>query len=126
VVLINEHGQYLLHKDKEAITPKYLQKTPSYSNPLFTKVLAGKEGSETYKDPIDHKIYLAGFAPLKSIGWGALVQHDRRTVLEPIGKLKRDLARNFWIAMISAGILISAMWVALQWTLRRSARREGI
>jgi hypothetical protein len=126
VVLINEHGQYLLHKDMEAITPRYLEKTPRYTNPVFQEVLAGKEGSETYKDPIDHKTYLAGYAPLKSIGWGALVQHDRHAALEPIAKLKRDLAWNFWIAMISAGVLISAMWIALLWTLRRSARKEGV
>jgi serine/threonine protein kinase len=126
VVLINEHGQYILHKNLEAITPKYLVAPPRFSNEVFQEVLAGKEGSKTYKDPIDHKTYLAGFAPLRSIGWGALVQHDRRSALQPIGKLKRDLARNFWIAMISAGVLISALWGGLLWTLRRSARREGI
>jgi serine/threonine protein kinase len=126
VALINERGQYLLHKDKQAITPKYLEETPRYSNPVFHEVLGGKEGSKSYKDPIDHKTYLAGYAPLKTIGWGALVQHDRHAALEPISKLKRDLARNFWIAMISAGVLISAMWIGLLWTLRRSARQDGV
>ena len=126
VVLINERGQYILHRDKNAITPKYLENPPHYDIDVFQKVLAGKDGSETYKDPIDHKTYLAGFAPLRSIGWGALVQHDRHAALESVNMLKRELTRTFWIAMICAGVLISGLWIALMWTLRRSAHKEGV
>lgn len=122
VALINDNGQYLRHRDWEAIKPKQGEISRQFDSPVIREVLAGKEGSSSHEDPLDGTTYFTAYAPLPRIGWGTLIQHDRDAALQPINTLKESLQRFFWIGLVAGALLLSLLWGALIVTLRHSAR----
>ena len=81
-----------------------------------------EEGSTEYVDPIDNRTYLASYAPLRRIGWGALVQHDRAAALAPVEELRGQLRVVGLILLLGVPLVVSGMWGWLLWALRRKDR----
>ena len=92
---------------------------PTWDSPTIREVLGGKKGATVYQDPVDGRTYLAGYAPLPKIGWGALVQHDYEAALQPIEELKSQMVRIGWITLAAVGLITSGLWGWLIWMLRR-------
>jgi hypothetical protein len=73
-------------------------------------------------DPIDGETYLASYAPLPQVGWGALVQHERKAALGPVADLASQLRVVGIALLIGVPLLVSSVWGWLVWTLRRKDR----
>jgi len=111
--LHNDRVPDLLPRDR---APEALPADSPVFRPLPAGKVAGADGH--YFDPIDHKEYLAGFAPLKKRDWRVIVQFDRATTLEP----SRALARWMRFAGLAALILGGLFVVVLYWLLHRTLR----
>jgi hypothetical protein len=73
-------------------------------------------------DPIDGRVYLASWAPLRQVGWGALVQHERSAALRPIDDLRAQLIYVGVGLLLGVPLLLTGLWSWLMWTLRRKER----
>jgi len=98
------------------------EKPPTWSSPTFDAALR-EEGSHPYHlDPIDpdpDRLYLASYAPLKQVGWAALVQHERSAALKPIDDLRTQLLYLGVALVVGVPLLVSGLWALLIWALRR-------
>jgi hypothetical protein len=126
VVLVNDHGQVLLHRDARALTPPADRPPPSHTgHPIYQRLLRDREaGSDTYTDPVDGGDYLVSFAPFTGrqapeARWGALVQHDRREALRPVENLRERMRLVGALALGVAALLTFGLWGWLIRTLRR-------
>jgi hypothetical protein len=77
-----------------------------------------------HRDPVDDKVYLAGYAPMKNpeIGWVALVQHERAAALQPVEKLQRAMWLTSLKTLGIACVLMAVLWGGFLWTMRRAER----
>ncbi|MCI0458532.1 MAG: protein kinase [Gemmataceae bacterium] len=122
-VLVDRHGYCLRHPNEARIRPRPDENPTRWFAPDFVEKALTKEGStDRHTDPIDGKEYLAGYHPLKEIGWGAIVQHERATALKPIDDLRAQLMRVGATLVLSILLLLSALWGWLIWNLRRKDR----
>ncbi|HYT89122.1 MAG TPA: serine/threonine protein kinase [Gemmataceae bacterium] len=121
-VLIDSRGHCLRHNETKRITPPAGQNPPKWSSETFEAALR-EEGSHPYHlDPIDpdpERLYLASYAPLKQVGWAALVQHERSAALKPIDDLKTQLLYLGVALVVGVPLLVSGLWALLIWALRR-------
>jgi serine/threonine protein kinase len=128
VVLFNHRGHCLLHPDGAAM----VKRIPEDANPepidpaLRHHLCDGPHDSDVlpdYHDPLDGKVYLAGYARLPRSGWVAVVQRERQSALEPIEDLRRWLR---WLGLVTLVVVIglmSCLWGWLIWWLRRQEVR---
>jgi serine/threonine protein kinase len=127
-VLVDQRRYCLRHQDQQSILAA-IQRAPGQQPRKlgFDRVAeqvaqapAGRIGD--YIDPVDHRSYLAGYARTSDpeIGWIALVQHDREAALQPIANLRSRLIHYGVMLLVVAGLLTSALWGWLFWTLRRT------
>jgi hypothetical protein len=121
-VLIDHRGYCLRHGDDEEILAGPDPNPPRWHCPTFDEALSREGSTREYEDPIDHRTYLAGYAPLKTLGWAALVQHDRQAALRPVAELKRQMLLLGLVMLVTVSLLLSALWGWLIWTLRRKDR----
>jgi hypothetical protein len=123
-VLFDHRYHCLLHDRQDRITPRPDQNPPRWDCSTYREVIEKTQAGQTvsYRDPVDQKEYLAGFAPLPRIGWGVIVQHNRERVLDQIASVTYRLMRIGRGALLGAGVLISALWGWQFWTLRRVQR----
>jgi hypothetical protein len=120
-VLVDSRGHCLLHGDESQISPEADQPPPRWSSPVFDAAVR-EAGTAVYRDPVDGCTYLAGYAPLRSFPWGAIVQHERRTAMEPIAELKSRMLLLGGVMLLTVTVLLSALWGWLIWSLRRKER----
>ncbi|WP_406699595.1 serine/threonine protein kinase [Singulisphaera sp. Ch08] len=123
-VLFDSRYHGLLHNRQDRISPRPDENPPVWPCPIYRNVIENQESGHTlsYRDPVDQKVYLAGYASLPRIGWGVIVQHDRERVLDQIASVTYRLMRLSRVAFIAAGVLISALWGWQFWTLRHVQR----
>ncbi|SIN77395.1 Serine/threonine protein kinase [Singulisphaera sp. GP187] len=123
-VLFDNRYHCLLHNRQDRVTARPNQNPPIWPCPIYRNVIENEESGHTlsYRDPVDHKVYLAGYASLPRIGWGVVVQHDRERVLDQIAAVTHRLMRISRVAFLAAGVLISALWGWQFWTLRHVQR----
>jgi hypothetical protein len=123
-VLVDDRYHCVLHDRQDRVRPALDRNPPVWQSPIYRELIERKRSGQTlsYRDPVDGKVYLAGFAPLESMGWGVIVQHDRERVLEQIAAVTYRLMRIGRVALVAAGLLISALWGWQFWTLRRVQR----
>jgi hypothetical protein len=127
-VLIDKNGYCLRHKESERIKPPVQkpgekpQNPPKWQSKTFEDALR-EEGTEAeHRDPIDddpERTYLASYAPLRQVGWAALVQHERSAALKPIDALKTQLLYLGVALVVGVPLLVAGLWALLIWTLRR-------
>jgi hypothetical protein len=119
--LFDGRGHCVLHRDPSfAPTERGPRQflTPQEQQSLFPDA----EGQlRSYTDPVDGKVYLAGYARLSPrLGWVAVVQHGRGQAIAPIEQLRARLTLIGVITFALVACLISGLWVWLFWTLRRA------
>jgi serine/threonine protein kinase len=127
-VLLDQRLYCLRHNDQKSILGAIDRKVRQQPQKLgFTQVAEQVDQSpagriDGYIDPVDHKPYLAGYARTTDldIGWIAVVQHDREKSLQPIADLRSGLIHYGLVLLIVAGLITSALWGWLFWTLRRT------
>jgi hypothetical protein len=127
-VLLDQRLYCLRHKEQQGILGAIKREAGQQPQKLgFAQVAeqvdqapAGRIGD--YTDPVDHRPYLVGYARTNDpdIGWIAVVQHDREAALQPIADLRSRLIHYGLGLLIAAGLLTSALWGWLFWTLRRT------
>jgi hypothetical protein len=121
-VLVDRHGHCLRHPEEGQIVPPRDRNPRRWSSPTWVRAL-GKEGvTDRHTDPINGSVYLASHHPLREIGWGAIVQHERQTALEPVDRLREQLLRVGAALLLTVLLLLSALWGWLIWNLRRKDR----
>jgi hypothetical protein len=121
-VLVDGRGHCLRHHEETRILPGPDQNPPRWSSPTFLAARHEEGSTPAYEDPIDHRTYLAGYAPLPELGWGALVQHERKAALQPIADLKRQMFFIGLLMLFAVAVLVSGLWGWLIWTIRRKDR----
>jgi hypothetical protein len=121
-VLVDGRGHCLRHREDARIKAGPDQNPPKWSSPTFLAALQEEGSTPAYEDPIDHRTYLAGYAPLPRLGWGALVQHEREPALKSIADLKKQMIFIGIFMLVTVSVLVSALWGWLIWTLRRKER----
>lgn len=125
-VLLNDHLHCVQHPNpadpSSMMTPEPDINPPRWESPLFQTAISGPAGTATYTDPVDHRKYLAGYAPMKRIGWGAIVQHEHEAAMQPLAQLRIHTWRHEWVALLVGGVLVSSMWGLLLWAMRREER----
>jgi hypothetical protein len=119
------HG--LEHHQRDRIRPRPQQPAPTWEPaPTLRDALAESSRGTlpAYRDPVDGRDYLAGYAQVEDprIGWVVLVQHDREAVLTPLRKLDTRLDSIRWQAYIMATVVTVGLWGWLFWLLRRQGR----
>jgi hypothetical protein len=122
-VLVNEQRHCVEHPDpedpKDMLMPELEANPVSWDCPTFDAAIHGPAGSTVYTDPVDQRRYLAGYAPLSHLGWGALVQHEYERATAPITALKTKTVRLAVGGFGAAGLLVSGLFGVLLWTVRR-------
>jgi hypothetical protein len=128
VLLLNRHRQVVLHTGVGRLALPADRDPDPAEGPLFERLGRGEDGVMTdHVDPLDHKTYVAGFAPVPpsddrqapwTTGWGVVVQSDRAEVLGPIDGLRAWLHKAGLIALGAVGLLTSGLWAWLVWRLR--------
>jgi hypothetical protein len=121
-VLVNERGQCLRHREEERIMPGPDQLPRGWACPTYRDAVRVEGDTAEYDDPVDGRTYLAGYAPLRQLGWGALVQHERGPALKPIADLRRQMLFLGGVMLVLVSLLVSGLWGWLLWTLRRKER----
>ncbi len=124
-VLVNEHRHLLYHglHNDEVLNRVPFEHAPE-PLPGGLSVFKGLNGQLTggdahFVDPLDHKEYLAGFAPLKTRDWRVIVQYNREETLQP----SRHLARLMRYAGLVAASVAVLFVLGLYWLLQRTMRR---
>jgi hypothetical protein len=121
-VLVDGRGHCLRHPEEERILPKPDANPTRWQSPEFDKALRAAGSSAAHLDPIDGRVYLAGYAPLPQVGWAALVQHERDAALLPVENLKRQLIFVGLVLLVGVPLLLGGLWILLLWALRRKER----
>lgn len=105
------HRPRLRERARRVITPE--EEARLFATPLGT--------IPRYRDPVDHKEYLAGYVRMSEagLGWIVLVQHDREQVLRPIQDLRDRLSWVGWESFAVTSVLIGGLWGWLYWMVRR-------
>jgi hypothetical protein len=121
-VLVDSQGHCLLHQEESRIQPQVEQPPPRWSSPVYEAAVRREGTTPLYEDPVDGRTYLAGYAPLRSFRWGAIVQHERDAALRPIAELKSRMLLLGGIMLLTVAALLSALWGWLIWSLHRKER----
>ncbi|HJT75749.1 MAG TPA: serine/threonine protein kinase [Gemmataceae bacterium] len=129
VIILDRQGHYLLHPHMDLSLPpdeddrhKGSLKSWLGASPLYAKLLTARQaGVQEYTDPVDHRTYRAGYAPLADDpGWGVVVCHEPEQVEQLQGTFRRSgVVPKILIAVIVQGVLVAALWVWLWRMLRR-------
>jgi eukaryotic-like serine/threonine-protein kinase len=123
-VLVDKRGYCLRHREKGRIMPAGDGDPPTWDSWVFRAALDAEDSTPAHTDPVDGRVYLASYAPLPRVGWGALVQHERAAALRPIEDLKRQLILVGVALLVGVPLLLTGLWSCLIWTLRRKERIE--
>jgi serine/threonine protein kinase len=124
IVLLNERCHCLQHRAVERIRLEPGKNPRAWDCATYQDLLVHRqEGGKTYVDPVDAGTYVAGFAPLRKLGWGLLVQHERAALERDVAELQGRVNRHSWITMATFILLTAGVWGFLIWTLRRE---EGL
>jgi hypothetical protein len=121
-VLVDRQGHCLLHRDENQIQPEPDQPPRRWSSPVFEAAVHEEGTTSFYEDPVDGRTYLAAYTPLRSLGWGAIVQDERGPALKPIADLKNRMLLLGGLMLLTVTALLSALWGWLIWSLRRKER----
>jgi hypothetical protein len=135
VVLLNERGHCLLHRERKRIEPAANVNPTDWRGecPLYEQALRERrDGKAIYRDPIDGKEYLAGYAPFPERGergagapWVALVQQERASVLRPLDDLRGHRRIRLGLSLSAGGLMLAALWGWLFLAGRGHAPREA-
>lgn len=143
-VIVNERGQYLLHRKENDGNADWL--TPlqeghvllglKEDDDIFKAIQRGESNSRKryddrtrHFDPLDKQDYQTSYATVRGVGvrWGVLVERNEdsieRTANSRIGNMSSFL---IWIALIGVvilGVLIPGLWL---WLVRRLRRGEQV
>jgi hypothetical protein len=117
-VLIDGRGHCLRHPAAKQIPASPGKEPPRSSCATYEAALREAGSTPSYEDPVDHRVYLAGYAPLPRLDWAALVQHEREAALRPIADLKAQMLLLGIILLATVSLLLSGLWGWLIWTLR--------
>jgi eukaryotic-like serine/threonine-protein kinase len=138
--VFNERGQFLMHGNDQALLAEmgYHDDPVKYSDSLSTQLGGGRNSFPSYRDPIDDKEYLAGYAtfdpyndsPVKDDEldpgadgrWGVVIQRDKAMALEPVAALHNNLVSAGGWLLGSAAVMTVGIWAGLIWLLRREER----
>ncbi len=121
-VLVDWRGYCLRHPQAGKILPSPDRDPPRWDSPTFRAALEGEGSTPEYVDPVDGRVYLASYAPLRRVGWGAVVQHERSAALRPIDELRTRLVYVGLALLLGVPLLLLGLWSWLVWTLRRKER----
>jgi hypothetical protein len=121
-VLVDHRGYCLRHPVETAIWPGPDRNPPRWKSPTFEAAVKSEGGTPEHVDPINGRLYLASYAPLRQVGWGAVVQHERSAALQPIDALRTQLLYVGLGLLLGVPLLLSVLWSWLIWTLRRKER----
>src|SRR5262249_13550418 len=121
-VLVNSRGHWLRHPDRQSILPRPDQNPQPWKSPQFEAALKREGSTDEHVDPIDHRVYLASWAPLPDGGWVALVRHHRAAPPRPIDDLRSQLLYVGLGLLLGVPLLLTGLWSWLIWTLRRKER----
>lgn len=126
--LYNERYHCLLHHDQELVRSR-IQPGPQMSpipvaGHLYGNMLRrGFSGAmEDFRDPIDGRHYIASYAPVRTFGWGVIVEHDREVALRPVQDLRSWMQFFGTLALSGLFLLTVGFWSWLIWTLRGQER----
>ena len=143
VVLLNERGQFLVHRNMDQIKPEYSAPPLSVTddsdraNEVYRAILAQKQGNRLYQlhDPVTDHTYYAAYMPLemqlpdtdgqstRTLRWVVIVQHDTDSVQKPIGQLRWLVIRFALGAVAVAAGFTAVLWV---WLDRRQRKLDLI
>jgi hypothetical protein len=129
VTLFNNHKQVFKHRDMDAVHLKVQGNVKAWDCELYDHVLGAEEpGYTVFTDPVDHKEYLAGFAPIDFEGfrWGVLVQHEYAGLEKPVTDLQAEMFRGSLVSHVPTVALILMLGVWVVWALRRQERAQQI
>jgi hypothetical protein len=121
-VLVDRRGYCLRHERESQIRPAAGQDPPRWDCPIFREAVRQEGSTDSYVDPVDGRTYLAGYAPLPELGWGALVQQERGPALAPTAELRRQMFLLGAVLLVGVCVVVSGLWVWLLWVLRRRDR----
>jgi hypothetical protein len=130
-VLLDNRRYCVLHQQEGKIEPRAGTLPPRFDfGPVEAGLERGPAGQlDDYRDPVDGRHYLAGFARMQKkadigwdedVDWVVLVQHRRDAVVKPIEQLRDKLIGIGWKLALLAGLLTTALWAWLFWSLRRT------
>jgi hypothetical protein len=130
-VLLDNRRYCVLHQQGAKIEPRAGGRPPHFDFAQVEAALAAGPAGRLadYRDPIDGASYLAGYARMQKkedigwvedVDWVVLVQHRRDAVLQPIDGLRGKLLGIGWKLSLLAGLLTTALWAWLFWSLRRT------
>lgn len=79
--LVDERGRILTHPTAPLLSPA--------DNPLIEAALLSQEGSREYPSK-GGKWIIGSYAPVKSLGWGALFEQDKNESYQAVTRMKRN------------------------------------
>ena len=94
------------------------------AGPLFEDLVdRHQEGSlADHVDPLTGEVYLAAYTPVKTCGWGVVVQHERKAALQPVTHLRSWMSGWGMIILVTMSLVMTGLWGGLIWTLREEER----
>ncbi len=121
-ILVDRRGHVLRHRDPELVEPRPGQVAKSWQSAVYAAAVREEGSTASYVDPVDGRTYLAGYAPLPALGWGALVQQEREAALKPVADLKEQMIFLGAVMLVTVSLVVSILWGWLIWSLRRKDR----
>jgi hypothetical protein len=120
VVLLNQR-RHVLYRSHEKIAPPIDRNPEPLDSPLLQSVQEERQRTvcDDYQDPMDGKVYVAGYAPAK-YGWSALVQYDRDAALQPVDAMRHWMVLFGLGTLGVAALLLTGLWQWLIHVLRRT------
>lgn len=132
VVLFNERLQCLHHTDPHTANqdiwwPKKNESPLVWESEFLRKSLAsdGQTDAAGYEDPLDHKTYLAGHSRVQTLGWTAIVQHEREAVMRRSNELRAEAWQLGLYGSVTVGLMLPGMWGFLLWIIRREEQIDA-
>jgi hypothetical protein len=122
VLILNQRRQFLRHPEQARIRPPADADPPTAEGELFVDLIERRRSgsSDSHRDPLDGKRYLAGYAPVDDVsGWGVVVQHDREEALAPVQGLRTWMRWFGLLATVVVGGVTAGLWLWLYRALRR-------
>lgn len=132
VVLFNERLHCLHHGDsktldKEKWWPKKNESPLVWESEFVRQSLQsdGQTDAAGYVDSLDGKTYLAGHSRVQTLGWTAIVQHERDAVMKRGGELRAEAWQLGLYGILVAGLMVPGMWGFLLWIIRREEQTDA-
>lgn len=97
--LVNKQGEIIAHPDMKLAEAK----TSALSLAIVAEaVKAVSIGSKEYRHPLTGKDIVGAYAPVKSLGWAAVIQQDKDEAYISVYKMRNQAALLIFIALLAA------------------------